>query len=77
VPGEELRHPLGREFVAWYNAHPDFRDRRFGVSQERAAIVGVGNVAIDVGVCCRTRRAHPPTWRITPSMRSRRAPCAT
>ncbi|HSE93427.1 MAG TPA: FAD-dependent oxidoreductase [Methylomirabilota bacterium] len=49
IPGEDLRrsHPA-TEFVAWYNGHPDYRDLTFDLSQERAAIVGVGNVAIDV-----------------------------
>ena len=49
VPGEDLAGVhSATEFVAWYNGHPDFRDRRFDLSVERAAIVGVGNVAIDV-----------------------------
>ena len=30
------------------NGHPDFRNCEFDLSQERAAIVGVGNVALDV-----------------------------
>lgn len=49
IPGEELAgsHPA-TEFVAWYNGHPDYRDCRFDLSVERAAVVGVGNVAIDV-----------------------------
>ena len=49
IPGEALRgsHPA-TEFVAWYNGHPDYRDYRFDLSVERAAVVGVGNVAIDV-----------------------------
>ena len=49
IPGEDLRnsHPA-TEFVAWYNGHPDFRHLTFDLSQERAAIVGVGNVAVDV-----------------------------
>jgi ferredoxin--NADP+ reductase len=49
IPGEDLKnsHPA-TEFVAWYNGHPDYRDLSFDLSQERAAIVGVGNVAIDV-----------------------------
>ncbi len=49
IPGEEFQgsHPA-TEFVAWYNGHPDFRDCHFDLSQERAAVVGVGNVAIDV-----------------------------
>ena len=49
IPGEDLAgsHPA-TEFVAWYNGHPDFRDYEFDLSQERAAVVGVGNVAMDV-----------------------------
>jgi ferredoxin--NADP+ reductase len=49
IPGEDLQssHPA-TAFVAWYNGHPDFRDHAFDLSIERAAVVGVGNVAIDV-----------------------------
>ena len=49
IPGEDLvgSHPA-TEFVAWYNGHPDFRDHKFDLSVERVAVVGVGNVAIDV-----------------------------
>jgi ferredoxin--NADP+ reductase len=56
IPGEDLRnsHPA-TEFVAWYNGHPDYRNLTFDLSQERAAIVGVGNVAVDVArILCRT-----------------------
>jgi len=56
IPGEDLKgsHPA-TEFVAWYNGHPDYRDCRFDLSQERAAVVGVGNVAIDVArILCRS-----------------------
>jgi ferredoxin/flavodoxin---NADP+ reductase len=49
IPGEDLpgSHPA-TEFVAWYNGHPDYRDCQFDLSQERVAVVGVGNVAVDV-----------------------------
>jgi ferredoxin--NADP+ reductase len=56
IPGEDLRgsHPA-TEFVAWYNGHPDYRDYRFDLSAERVAVVGVGNVAVDVArILCRT-----------------------
>ncbi|MBI2160266.1 MAG: FAD-dependent oxidoreductase [Candidatus Rokubacteria bacterium] len=56
IPGEDLQgsHPA-TEFVAWYNGHPDYRDYVFDLAQERAAVVGVGNVAIDVArILCRT-----------------------
>ena len=56
IPGEDLAgsHPA-TEFVAWYNGHPDFRDCQFDLSVERAAVVGVGNVAVDVArILCRS-----------------------
>jgi ferredoxin--NADP+ reductase len=57
IPGDDLigSHPA-TEFVAWYNGHPDYRDCQFDLSQERVAVVGVGNVAVDVArILCRTR----------------------
>lgn len=56
IPGEDLNGShTATEFVAWYNGHPDYRDYKFDLSQERVAIVGVGNVAVDVArVLCRT-----------------------
>jgi ferredoxin/flavodoxin---NADP+ reductase len=56
IPGEDLAnsHPA-TEFVAWYNGHPEFRDCKFDLSAERVAVVGVGNVAVDVArILCRT-----------------------
>lgn len=49
IPGEDLlgSHPA-TEFVAWYNGHPDYRDHQFDLSVTHAAVIGVGNVAIDV-----------------------------
>ena len=49
IPGEEL--PGSRpatEFVAWYNGHPDYRELEFDLSVRRAAVIGNGNVAVDV-----------------------------
>ena len=56
IPGEDLQGShAATEFVAWYNGHPDYRDRRFDLSGESAAVIGVGNVAIDVArILCRT-----------------------
>jgi ferredoxin--NADP+ reductase len=49
IPGEDLgRSHAATEFVAWYNGHPEYRDRQFDLSVERVAVVGVGNVAVDV-----------------------------
>jgi ferredoxin--NADP+ reductase len=49
IPGEDLdgSYPA-TEFVAWYNGHPDYTDRKFDLQHESAAVVGVGNVAVDV-----------------------------
>jgi ferredoxin/flavodoxin---NADP+ reductase len=48
IPGEDLPGSFAAtEFVAWYNGHPDFQDREFDLSHERAVVVGNGNVAID------------------------------
>jgi ferredoxin--NADP+ reductase len=50
VPGEDLPGVFSAtEFVGWYNGHPDFRDRRFPLdTTARVAVVGNGNVAMDV-----------------------------
>ncbi len=49
VPGEDLKGVhAATEFVGWYNGHPDYRDAAFDLSQESVALVGVGNVAMDV-----------------------------
>lgn len=49
IPGEDLeRSYTATEFVAWYNGHPEYRDRQFDLSQEKAVIIGQGNVAMDV-----------------------------
>ena len=49
IPGEDLgRSHSATEFVTWYNGRPDYRHCQFDLSQERVAVVGVGNVAVDV-----------------------------
>ena len=49
IPGEDLPGShAATEFVAWYNAHPDFADREFNLDTERAVVIGNGNVAADV-----------------------------
>jgi ferredoxin--NADP+ reductase len=56
IPGEDLTGSYpATAFVAWYNGHPDFRHLEFDLSHPRAAVVGVGNVAVDVArILCRT-----------------------
>jgi ferredoxin--NADP+ reductase len=56
IEGEDLQgsHPA-TSFVAWYNGHPDYKDLTFELDAERAVVVGVGNVALDVArMLCRT-----------------------
>jgi ferredoxin--NADP+ reductase len=49
IPGEELAGSWSAtEFVAWYNAHPDFQHLEFDLNTQRAVVVGAGNVALDV-----------------------------
>ncbi len=49
IAGEDLKGShTATEFVAWYNGHPDYRDRQFDLSFEAAVVVGQGNVAMDV-----------------------------
>lgn len=59
VPGETLSGShAATEFVAWYNGHPDFRKRKFDLTQESVAIIGVGNVAMDVARILARSRAE-------------------
>lgn len=49
IPGEDLQGShTATAFVGWYNSHPDYRDRTFDLSAESVAVVGIGNVAMDV-----------------------------
>lgn len=49
IPGEDLEGSLpATEFVAWYNGHPDYRNYEVDLAVESAAVVGIGNVAMDV-----------------------------
>jgi ferredoxin/flavodoxin---NADP+ reductase len=57
IPGGDLPGShAATEFVAWYNGHPEYRDLEFDLSQEHVAVVGIGNVAVDVcRILCRTQ----------------------
>jgi ferredoxin--NADP+ reductase len=50
IPGEDLAGSLSAtEFVAWYSGHPDHANRAdIALQADAVAVVGVGNVAIDV-----------------------------
>ncbi|MBA3669859.1 MAG: FAD-dependent oxidoreductase [Sphingomonas sp.] len=48
IPGEDLPGVVGSaEFVGWYNGHPDFADLDPPLGGQSAAVIGVGNVALD------------------------------
>ena len=41
--------------MAWYNGHPDFRSWSFALTQRRVAVIGMGNVALDIArILCLT-----------------------
>lgn len=48
IPGIDLEGSYGAgQFVAWYDGHPDF-PRTWPLDAEKVAVIGVGNVALDV-----------------------------
>ncbi|TWS20570.1 pyridine nucleotide-disulfide oxidoreductase [Tsukamurella asaccharolytica] len=48
IPGIDLEGSYGAaEFVAWYDGHPDF-SREWPLTEEKVAVLGVGNVGLDV-----------------------------
>jgi ferredoxin/flavodoxin---NADP+ reductase len=57
IPGEGIeRCTPASVFVGWYNGHPDYRRARIDLSVPRVAVVGNGNVAVDVArILLRTR----------------------
>jgi ferredoxin--NADP+ reductase len=57
IPGEGIwRCTPASVFVGWYNGHPDYRSARIDLSARRVAVVGNGNVAVDVArILLRTR----------------------
>ncbi len=48
IEGEDLPGSYSaRQFVSWYNGHPEHSSRTFDLSDQRVVIVGNGNVALD------------------------------
>jgi ferredoxin--NADP+ reductase len=70
IRGEDLPGSWSAtEFVAWYNAHPDFQELGFDLSGERAVVVGNGNVALDVArMLALTREELAPTDTTDPAI---------
>jgi ferredoxin--NADP+ reductase len=49
IPGEDLPGSVpSAAFVRWYNGHPDAADTGFVLDAAQVAVVGAGNVALDV-----------------------------
>lgn len=49
IQGEHLQSShSATEFVSWYNGHPDAADAHFDLDVTHAAVIGAGNVALDV-----------------------------
>lgn len=49
IDGEDLPGSMSAtEFVAWYNGHPDYAGRQIRLDAETVAVIGMGNVAVDV-----------------------------
>src|SRR5687767_5210920 len=49
IPGDDLPGVIGSAaFVGWYNGHPEFADLDPPLDVEAAAVIGNGNVALDV-----------------------------
>ncbi len=57
IPGEDKMGVFGSaDFVGWYNGHPDFVGLDPDLGTRAAAVIGLGNVAIDVArVLVKTR----------------------
>jgi ferredoxin--NADP+ reductase len=59
IPGEDLPGVVGSAaFVGWYNGHPDFADLDPPFDGEAAAVIGNGNVALDVARILSKTRAE-------------------
>jgi ferredoxin--NADP+ reductase len=49
IPGEHLRGSIAAtDFVAWYCGHPDAETQPVELDSQHAAVIGLGNVALDV-----------------------------
>jgi ferredoxin--NADP+ reductase len=49
IPGEDLPGSIAAtDFVNWYCGHPDLDPESFTLDAESVAVIGVGNVAVDV-----------------------------
>ena len=63
IPGCDKKGVVGSaEFVGWYNGHPDFCDIELNLDTKNVAVIGNGNVAIDIArVLVKTREEMAPS----------------
>ncbi|MGH7583841.1 MAG: hypothetical protein ACREL5_11500, partial [Gemmatimonadales bacterium] len=67
IAGEDLGGShSATEFVGWYNGHPEYVESRFDLAAESAAIVGIGNVAMDIARILTTDPDHLATTDLAP-----------
>src|SRR5205814_598791 len=60
IPGEELAGShSATSFVAWYNGHPHYSPLEFDLDVERAVVVGIGDVAMDLARILLRDPEHP------------------
>ena len=66
IPGEQLQNVVSaREFVGWYNGHPDHRQLQVDLTGKNAVIIGHGNVALDCARMLLAPREYLSTTDIT------------
>lgn len=66
IPGAETRGIIGSAaFVGWYNGHPDFADLAPDLQAETIAVIGNGNVALDIARLLGKTRAEMASSDIT------------
>lgn len=59
IPGEDLPGVVGSAaFVGWYNGHPDYQDLAPPLGGPAVAVIGMGNVALDVSRILSKSRAE-------------------
>ena len=67
IPGQDLTGSVtAREFVSWYNGHPDYENSRFDMTSTRAVVIGNGNVALDVARMLTRRSGDLETTSTSP-----------
>jgi len=50
IPGQDKANVIGSNaFVGWYNSHPEFRNLDPDLNVDSVVVIGIGNVAVDVG----------------------------